>query len=86
MKASGIHRAVEAAPPVTVGRGERQKVLRKQAALAHHLRISQQAVSTWVRRGWVPDDRAEIVSRLTGVPARELLNPRLLKLAKKVAA
>lgn len=58
-----------------------------QSWLAHRLGVTQQAISTWLRRGWVPTNRADEIQQLTGVPARDLLNPRLVRmLTEKVAA
>lgn len=83
----GIRKAIEQVAPVTLGKGKRRRTVTKQAALAHRMKVSQQAVSSWVRRGWVPTKRADEIEQLTGVPARELLDPRVVKmLAGKVAA
>lgn len=58
-----------------------------QGWLARRLGVTQQAVSSWLRRGWAPTNRADEIQQLVGVPARELLNPRLVKmLGSKVAA
>lgn len=58
-----------------------------QTVLATKLGVTQQAVSSWRRRGWVPTMRADEVSQISGVPARELMNPRLVRmLESKVAA
>lgn len=51
-----------------------------QEALAQKLGVSQQAVSEWVRRGWVPLKRAVEIEMLLGVPRAQLVNPRVLEL------
>lgn len=63
---SGISRAVTAAGT--------------QDALAAKLGVSQQAVSTWVRRGWVPLRRAQEIEAEFGVPRAKLINPRIADL------
>jgi hypothetical protein len=78
--ARGIDQALTRAAEIAGKRGG-------QVWLAHRLGVTQQAVSLWSRRGWVPTNRADEIQQLTGVPARELMNPRLVKmLADKVAA
>lgn len=49
-----------------------------QVKLARLLGVTQQAVSTWVRRGWVPVRRAVEIEHLLGVPRHELVDPRLV--------
>lgn len=51
-----------------------------QVALANQLGVSQQAVSKWLRRGWVPSRRAMEIEHLYGVPRQKLINPRLVDL------
>jgi hypothetical protein len=66
-KLSGISRAV--------------RIVRTQSNLAEILstmsgeRISQGRISTWVKRGYVPDARAVLVSKATSVPVRALVKP-----------
>lgn len=48
-----------------------------QANLASQLGVSQQVVSKWLRRGWVPTRRAVEIEHLYGVPRQKLINPRL---------
>lgn len=63
---TGIARAVEAAGG--------------QSALARLLDgITQQAVQQWERAGYVPTGRVAAVSRLTGVAAVDLLDPRIIE-------
>lgn len=77
--ASGMSKAVMAAPPLQVPDGEKTVTLTRQAALARHLGVKQQAISAWVRRGWAPMKRVQQISSVTGVPARELMDPRVLR-------
>lgn len=51
-----------------------------QSALAAMLGVSQQAVSSWVRQGWVPLRRAREIEMLYGVPRSALINPRVAEL------
>lgn len=41
------------------------------------LGVSQQAVSAWVRRGYVPAGRVVEIEAQFGVPRHELIDPRL---------
>ncbi len=52
-----------------------------QADLAAVLRpaVTQQAVSKWVARGWLPADRAVEVEKLYGIALRDLVSPTLAK-------
>lgn len=48
-------------------------------AFSRALGISPQAVNGgWRRRGWVPQLRAMQIERLWGVPARSLMDPKLV--------
>lgn len=51
-----------------------------QQKLAEKLGVSQQAVSTWQRRGWVPLRRAQEIEAITGVARARLINPRIADL------
>lgn len=51
-----------------------------QDALADKLGVSQQAVSIWLRRGWVPLRRAQEIEALLGVTRARLINPRIADL------
>lgn len=62
----GIAAAVEAA-------GSQQK-------LARLLGVTQQVISTWCRRGWVPVRRAQEIEATLGVPRATLISPRLVDL------
>ena len=53
-----------------------------QAKLADDLGVTQQAVSIWLRRGWVPLRRAMELETLYGVPRRQLINPRIADLTE----
>ena len=48
-----------------------------QAALAEQLGVSQQAISKWLRRGYVPVKRVLECEATFGVPRVRLINPRL---------
>jgi DNA-binding transcriptional regulator YdaS (Cro superfamily) len=48
-----------------------------QAKLADLLGCSQQNVSSWLRRGWVPASRVVEIEQATGVDRKLLINPRL---------
>lgn len=41
--------------------------------------VSQQAISKWLTRGWLPADRAVEVERIYNIDARTLLSPALVK-------
>lgn len=62
--------------------GIAEAVLREktQQALAKKLGVSQQVVSSWLRRGWVPLRRAQEIETLIGVPRARLINPRIADL------
>jgi len=49
-----------------------------QGALARRLGVSQQAVSGWVKRGWVPVAHIVKVEAMCGVPRARLINPKHL--------
>lgn len=48
-----------------------------QVKLAAALGVSQQIVSMWLKRGWVPLQRAKEIEILYGVPRSTLINPRI---------
>lgn len=48
-----------------------------QSALAERLGVSQQAISKWIRRGYVPTRRVLECEATFGVPRVRLLDPRL---------
>jgi len=66
MSYSGVRAAVSAAG--------------SQAQLASTLGVTQQAVSLWVRRGFVPASRVVEIESQYGVDRVELVNPRTLEL------
>lgn len=57
-----------------------------QRRLALQLGVSQQAVNQWVLQGWAPLGRARQIERLTGVPARELVDPSIKELFENEGA
>ncbi|OXE36630.1 MAG: hypothetical protein CGW95_06570 [Phenylobacterium zucineum] len=56
-----------------------------QAVLARRLQVSEAAVSTWVRRGWVPLRRAAEIELKFGVARQRLINPRILDLVQALS-
>jgi DNA-binding transcriptional regulator YdaS (Cro superfamily) len=51
-----------------------------QTALASRLGVTQQVVSLWARRGWVPVQRAAEIEHHTGVLRQSLIKPALREL------
>jgi hypothetical protein len=51
-----------------------------QAQLADRLGVSQQAVSKWLRRGWVPVRRAGEIEAEFNIPCTRLASPRIMAL------
>lgn len=51
-----------------------------QAELAAALGVTQQVVSRWLRRGWVPLRRANQIEQQFSIPRGRLANPRLMAL------
>jgi len=51
-----------------------------QSQLADRLGDSQQAISIWLRRGWVPVRRALEIEAQFGIPRSRLISPRLADL------
>jgi len=54
--------------------------------LATVLGVSHQSVYQWVKRGWVPTQRAIQIEEEYGVPRRELLKPELAALVANADA
>jgi hypothetical protein len=61
---TGIHEAVQAAGT--------------QVKLAERLGVTQQAISTWLKQGWAPMDRAREIEMQFGIPRTRLVNPRIV--------
>lgn len=51
-----------------------------QSNLAEALGMSQQAVSLWLRRGYVPPRHIVQIETLYGVPRSRLINPRIAEI------
>jgi DNA-binding transcriptional regulator YdaS (Cro superfamily) len=47
-----------------------------QTELATRLGVTQQVVSVWLRRGWVPLYRAAEIEHHTGISRQSLIKPR----------
>lgn len=63
--------------PAPTGIADAVQHVNTQERLAGLLGVSQQAVSIWLRRGWVPLRRSQEIEALTGVPRARLINPRI---------
>lgn len=57
-----------------------------QVALARLLGVTQQAISIWLRRGYVPLRRAQEIEAQLGVPRNALIAPHIQDLASPVAS
>lgn len=57
-----------------------------QVALARLLGVSQQAISIWVRRGFVPLPRAQEIEAQLGIPRTTLIDPKIADLTSTAAA
>jgi DNA-binding transcriptional regulator YdaS (Cro superfamily) len=66
--------------PLLKGIAEAVAVAGNQTKLAEKLGVKQQAVSTWLHRGWVPLKRALEIEMVTGVSRARLINPRIADL------
>lgn len=53
-----------------------------QGALAELLGVSRQAVSVWLKRGWVPAGRAIEIEDRFGIERTRLVSPRLMELVR----
>lgn len=47
------------------------------AKLAAAIGVSHQVVYVWLRRGWVPNNRAVQIKDMYGIPRVSLINPQL---------
>lgn len=56
-----------------------------QTRLADRLGCTQQAVSSWQRRGWVPLLRGIEIESIYGIDRRGLINPRIAELVETSA-
>jgi DNA-binding transcriptional regulator YdaS (Cro superfamily) len=53
-----------------------------QQVMANQLGVSQQAISIWLRRGWVPHRRAIEIEQTYNIPRARLISPRLIDLVE----
>lgn len=51
-----------------------------QVKLAEQLGVSQQAVSLWLDKGWVPLRRAEQIEKNFSIPRVRLVDPKIIEL------
>lgn len=56
-----------------------------QTKLADRLGCTQQAISAWQKRGWVPLLRGIEIESIYGIDRRLLVNPRIAELVKASA-
>jgi DNA-binding transcriptional regulator YdaS (Cro superfamily) len=54
-----------------------------QTKLAKVLGVSNTVVSTWVRKGYVPDERVKQINEIYGIPRVRLCNPAYLELVSE---
>jgi DNA-binding transcriptional regulator YdaS (Cro superfamily) len=54
-----------------------------QVKLAERLGVSQPAVSSWIRDGYVPIERAAQIENQFGIPATTLVDPTIVNLLGK---
>lgn len=47
---------------------------------AAKIKVSHQAVYAWIKRGWLPVNRAIQLERITDVPRSKLIDPQIAKL------
>ena len=73
------------APPCPPGIFKAVKAAGSQTALAEAMGVSQQAISKWIRFGWVPVDRAIEIESMYAIPRRELVSPKLRDLLEPPA-
>lgn len=66
---TGIERAVDVAG--------------SQTKLAELLGVSKQAVQKWVDRGYAPQERVVEIEAQTGIPRKDLMDPRTVGLLDK---
>lgn len=51
-----------------------------QSKLATELGVTQQAISLWVKQGWVPLGRAAEIEQKFDIPRHRLINPAIVSM------
>lgn len=74
---TGIEQAIAKAAEQAQAGG---KTRSGQVQLAEELGVSQQLISRWVIRGWVPPERVVEIEALYGISRKLLLKPSLVDL------
>lgn len=67
-------------PPEVAGIRYAVMLAGSQTKLAKALGVSNTVVSTWVRKGYVPDERVKQIHDIYGIPSARLCNPAYLEL------
>lgn len=63
-----------------IGIDQAIRAIGSQAKLAEVLGCTQQNISSWLRRGYVPPAQAIAIEQATGVSRALLLDPRIVEL------
>lgn len=56
-----------------------------QVALARELGVTQQAISNWLKNGYVPIRRVSEIEATFGIPRHDLIDPRIISVADPAA-
>ena len=67
-------------PPEPTGIAQASRIAGSQTKLAESLGVTQQSVSLWFRRGYVPLLRALEIEMIYGVARHRLVSPRVRRL------
>lgn len=71
---------MHAPPPSPTGIADAIVAAGTQDELGKALGVSQQVISRWLRRGWVPLRRANQIEERFKIPRGRLANPKLMAL------